>query len=165
MPARRPAAFPSKLIHIVTAAPGSDNDWGARVCAGTDRRLGQHVMVENRGGLGATRRKSQPDGHTLLFYGSPLWLTPFLRDTVRGTPLRDFAPVTLATSPPNMLVVHPSLPAKSVRELIALAKARPGQLNYAAGTIGAAPHLAANCSTSWPASTSCASPTRAAARR
>jgi tripartite-type tricarboxylate transporter receptor subunit TctC len=101
------------------------------------------VIVENRGGLSMEFvAKSPPDGHTILGYGSAAWLTQFLREGVTWDAARDYAPVTLAMSAPNILVVHPSLPVKSTRELIALAKARPGQLNYAAGTIGAAPHLA-----------------------
>ncbi len=137
-------AYPSKLIRIVTAATGSANDWGSRVLAQElTASMGQQVIVENRGGLSMEFvAKSPPDGHTILGYGSAAWLTQFLRDGVTWDAARDYAPVTLAMSSPNILVVHPSLPVKSTRELIALAKARPGQLNYAAGTIGAAPHLA-----------------------
>jgi tripartite-type tricarboxylate transporter receptor subunit TctC len=136
-------SYPSKLIRIVTAAPGSANDWGARLIAQElAPSLGQQLIVENRGGLGAeVVAKAQPDGYTLLFYGGSVWLLPFLRDNVPWDPVRDFSPVTLALSSPNIVVVHPSLPVKSVKALIALARARPGELNYAAGTIGASPHL------------------------
>ncbi|HTE15668.1 MAG TPA: tripartite tricarboxylate transporter substrate-binding protein [Burkholderiales bacterium] len=137
-------AFPAKLIRIVTAAPGSNNDWGARLVAQElSPRLGQQVIVENRGSVGVeVVAKAPPDGHTILFYGSIAWLQPFLTQ-VSWDPLRDLAPITLSMRSPNVLVVHPSVPVKSVKELIALAKARPGDLNYGAGGSGASPHLAA----------------------
>ena len=136
--------YPSKLIRIVTASPGSTNDWGARLIAQEmTKSMGQQVIVENRGGLAVEyTAKSPPDGHTLMFYGNTVWLLPFLRDNVGYDPLRDLAPVTLAIISPIIVVVHPSVPVRSIKELIALAKAKPGQLNYAAGTIGASPHLA-----------------------
>ena len=132
-------AFPVKPIRILTAEPGAATDSAARLIAqGLTPRLGQPVIVENRGGAGGTIAaqalvKSPPDGHTLLFYSDALWTAPFLRDSVLFDPLRDFSPVTLAVVSPNVLVIHPSLPVKSVKDLIALAKARPGELNYALG--------------------------------
>ena len=81
-------------------------------------------------------------GYTLLSYGPPLWLTPLLRQ-VNYDPLRDFAPITMAGSSPNILAIHPSVPAKTVPVLIALAKQRPGELNYSSSSTGASPHLAA----------------------
>ena len=86
--------------------------------------------------------RSAADGHTLLLYGSNLWILPFMRERVPYDVLRDFAPVTLATTSPSILVVHPSLPVKSVRDLIALARMRPGELNYAAAP-GGLIHIAA----------------------
>jgi tripartite-type tricarboxylate transporter receptor subunit TctC len=86
--------------------------------------------------------KAPADGYTLLLYGSTVWLGPYLRSNAPD-PLREFAPVTLAATAPNILVVHPSLPVKNVKELIALAKAKPGSLNYGATGIGSSPHLAA----------------------
>ena len=138
--------YPSKVIRIVTAAPGSNNDWASRLIAQElTRSLGQRVIVENRGGGVAVEyaAKSPPDGYTLLFSGNTVWLLPFLRDNVPYDPVKDLAPITLAIRSVIVIVVHPSLPVRSVRELIALAKARPGELNYAAGTIGGSPHLAA----------------------
>lgn len=137
-------AFPSKVIRIVTAAAGGNADVLARMlAAGMTSNLGQQVIVDNRGplapGVGA---KSPPDGYTIIVSGSPQWLLPLLRPGIPWDPVKDFAPITLATSSPSILVVHPSVPVKSVRQLIALAKARPGELNYAAGTLGATPHLA-----------------------
>ena len=136
--------YPSKLIRIVTASPGSTNDWGARLIAQEmTKGLGQQVIVENRGGLAVEYMTKQPaDGYTLMFYGNTVWLLPFLRDNVGYDPLRDLAPVSLAIISPIIVVVHPSMPVRSVKDLIALAKSKPGQLNYAAGTIGASPHLA-----------------------
>jgi tripartite-type tricarboxylate transporter receptor subunit TctC len=134
----------TKFIRIVTSEPGSTNDLGARLIAlDLTRALGQQVIVENRGGLAVEyAAKAAPDGNTMLYYGNTVWLMPLLRAKVNYDPLRDLAPVSLTTIAPVVLVVHPSLPVKSVRELLAFAKARPGQLNYAAGTIGASTHLA-----------------------
>jgi len=136
-------AYPGKVIRIVTAAPGSNNDWGARLLAEEiSPSLGQRVIVENRGGLAAeVVAKSPPDGYTVLFYGPAAWTQQLFRPAGYD-PVRDLAPVTLAMTSPIVLVVHPSLPARSVRELVALARARPGDLNYASGTIGATPFIA-----------------------
>lgn len=137
--------YPSKPVRIVTVAPGSANDIVARLIAQEIRAgLGQPVVVDNRGTVAAELVARAPaDGYTLLLYGSAVWLSPFIRASTPYDPVKDFAPVTLVASSPNVVVVHPSLPVKSARELIALAKARPGELNYAAGSLGAAPHLAA----------------------
>ena len=135
--------YPNRVIRIVTPATGGGSDVLARMIApALTESLGQQVIVDNRGSV-ATEivAKSAPDGYTLLIDGSPLWLLPLFRN-VSWDPLKDFTALTLAVSSPSMLVVHPSVPVKSLRELIALAKARPGQINYAAGTIGATPHLA-----------------------
>jgi len=140
-------AYPSKPVRIVTGGPGSNGDLTSRLIApGLTAALGQQVIVENRPSgiiLGETVAKAPPDGHTLLVTGSSFWLAPFLQSNVPWDPIRDFAPISLASTSPNLIVVHPSLPAKTVKELIALAKARPGQLNYASGTTGSGPHLAA----------------------
>lgn len=137
--------YPSKVIRIVTAPPGSNHDWGARLTAHElAPRIGQRVIVENRGSIAIeyVAKEASPDGYTVLFYGAVVWLQPFLTK-VNWDPLADFAPITLAVTAPNVLVVHPSLPVKSARELIALAKARPGELNYGAGGGGSTPHIAA----------------------
>ena len=133
----------AKFIRIVTSEPGSTNDLSARLIApDLTRALGQQVIVENRGSLAVEyTAKAPPDGNTLLYYGNSVWLLPLLRAKAPYDPLRDLAAVSLTTLAPVVLVVHPSLPVKSVRDIIALAKARPGQLNYAAGTIGASTHL------------------------
>ena len=137
--------YPSKPVRFVTSEPGGGNDIVARVLAdGLTPRLGQRVIVDNRGIVAAEIAKNAtPDGYTLLIYGANIWLLPYLRERVPWNPLTDFAPVTIAVQLPNILVVHPALPVKSVRELIDYARARPGKLDYAAGTLGVSPHLAA----------------------
>jgi tripartite-type tricarboxylate transporter receptor subunit TctC len=141
--AQAPQPYPAKVIRIVTAAPGSNNDWGARLVGeAISPALGQRVIVENRGGLAVdVVAKAAPDGYTLLFYGPAAWTQHLFRET-SVDPIRDLAPITMAMVSPVVLVVHPSLPVKSVKELIALARSRPGDLNYASGTLGATPFLA-----------------------
>jgi tripartite-type tricarboxylate transporter receptor subunit TctC len=136
--------YPTRPIRIVTSEPGGGNDIVARVLAeGLNASLPHRAVVDNRGIVAVEiAAKAAPDGYTLLVYGSTIWLSPMLRDKVAWDPLKDFAPVTLAIQLPNILVVHPTLQVKSVKELIALAKAKPGELNYSAGTIGVSPHLA-----------------------
>jgi tripartite-type tricarboxylate transporter receptor subunit TctC len=136
-------AYPSRVIRLVTAASGGNADvLGRFVQSGLTGTLGQQVIVDNRGSIApAVVAKAAPDGYTILISGSSLWLLPLLKPGVPWD-VRDFAPITLATSSPSVLVVHPSVPVRNVRQLIALAKSRPGELNYAAGTLGATPHLA-----------------------
>lgn len=140
--------YPNKPVRIVTAEPGGGNELAARLIAqGLTSAMGQQVIVESRGGgSGAlstqTVSKATPDGYTLLLYSSSFWVLPLMKD-VPWDPLRDFAPVILVASAPNILVVHSALPVKSVGELIAYARARPGKLDYATGASGAAAHLAA----------------------
>ena len=140
-------SFPAKPVRIITAAAGGGVDFAARIVAhGISAPLGQQVIVENRGGNAAIAAeqvaKSAPDGHTLLMYGSGFWLTPLLQDNVRYDPVRDFLPVVLTNTAPNVLVVNPVLPVKSVKDLIALAKARPGEINFATSGTGSSTHLA-----------------------
>ena len=137
--------YPNKPIRILTAEPGGGPNLISRTIApGMTSSLGQQVIVDNRGIIAIeTAAKAAPDGYTLLVYGSSIWLMPFLRDNVPFDPLRDFSPITLAVSAPNVLVVTPSLPVKSVKELVALAKARPGELNYGTSSPGATSSLAA----------------------
>ena len=137
--------YPSKPVRILTSTPGNSDDLAARLIAqGITGGLGQQTVVDNRGVVAVEiAAKSPPDGYTLLLYGSPMWLAPFMRDKLPYDPVKDFAPVTWATNSPNLLVVHPALPVKSVRELVTLAKARPNELNYGSGSAGSTPHLAA----------------------
>ncbi len=137
--------YPAKTVRIVTPEVGGGGDFVARLIAqGLALSFHQSVIVDNRGGMMPiiTVANALPDGYTILLYMGTLWTTPLLQ-TVPYDPVRDFAPITLAVSSPNVLVITPSLAAGSVAELIALAKAKPGQLNYGSGATGAAPHLAA----------------------
>jgi tripartite-type tricarboxylate transporter receptor subunit TctC len=139
--------YPSKPIRIIAASAGSSGDFAARLIAqGISGSLGQQIIVENRGGSvvvsGELVAKAAPDGYTLLFMPSSLWLLPFMQDNVPYDPVRDFAPITLSGRTPAILVVHPSLRVKSVKELIALAKSKPGALDYASASTGSATHVA-----------------------
>jgi tripartite-type tricarboxylate transporter receptor subunit TctC len=140
-------AYPQRTVRIVTAEAGGGTDFVSRILAqGLTARLKQQVIVDNRpsGAVqGDIVANANPDGHTLLLNGSNIWLAPFMQDGLPYDPIRDFAPVSLLTRSPNMLVAHPSVPAKTAAELIALAKARPGQLNYGSSAAGGASHLAA----------------------
>lgn len=136
--------YPSKPIRIITSEPGGGNDFAARLVApGLAASLVQQVIIENRPGILATEvvARAQPDGYRLLFAGNALWISPLLRDRA-WDPVKDFSPISILISAPLLLVVHPSLPVKSVKELIALAKAKPGALNYSTGPIGVTNHLA-----------------------
>jgi tripartite-type tricarboxylate transporter receptor subunit TctC len=138
--------FPTRPVRIVTATVGGTTDLVARLVAqGLTSSLGQQVIVDNRPpGIipGEIVVKAAPDGYTLLFHGSSLWMMPLLQK-VPFDPVKDLAPVTLASSTPNLVVVHPAVPAKTIRELVALARAKPGALNYGSGATGASSHLAA----------------------
>ena len=140
--------FPSKPIRIVTIEVGGGNDTIARLIAqGLSGQLGQSVIVENRGGAsgiiaGETVVKAAPDGYTLLSISGSMWTLPFMQ-SVPYDPAKDLSPVSLAVSSPNILVVNPDLPSKSVRELIALARAKPGTLNYSTAGSGSSGHLSA----------------------
>jgi tripartite-type tricarboxylate transporter receptor subunit TctC len=138
--------FPTKPVRIVASEAGGGGDFIARLVAqGLTSAFGQQVLVENRGGgvvAGDVVAKSTPDGYTLLLYGNTLWLLPLMRKHVPYDPHRDFVPVTLAGRAVNVLVVHPSLPVKSVKDLIALARARPGELNFSTAAPGTINHLA-----------------------
>ncbi|MSQ73692.1 MAG: tripartite tricarboxylate transporter substrate binding protein [Betaproteobacteria bacterium] len=138
--------YPNKTIRMVTGTVGSSVDSVARpIAQGLAGNMGQPVIVDNRGGgvvPGETVAKAAPDGYTLLVHASTFYFAPLLQKTPYD-PVKDFSPITVATSSPGILVVHPSVPVKLVKELIALAKARPGELNYASGNSGSIPHLAA----------------------
>jgi tripartite-type tricarboxylate transporter receptor subunit TctC len=111
--------------------------------------LGQTVVIDNRGGASGAiayelAARAAPDGHTLLLgTGSTLTINPNLFPKLPYYPLRDFRPVSRLAATPYILAVHPSVPARSVTELVALAKAKPGQLNFASGGVGSFPHISA----------------------
>jgi tripartite-type tricarboxylate transporter receptor subunit TctC len=132
---------------IVPFAPGGGTDIMARVIMPrVDERLGQRIVVENRTGGGGyigaeVVTKAPPDGYTLFFTAANIVMSLELYPKQPVDPLKDFAPVALLTREPSLLAVHPSLPVKSVKELIALGRARPGAINYASGGIGSSSHL------------------------
>jgi tripartite-type tricarboxylate transporter receptor subunit TctC len=137
--------YPTKPIRIVTAPAGGGNDFPARLLArALAAPLGQQLIVDNRPTilLGEIVSKSPPDGHTLLVSGGGHWIAP-LFEKVSYDPIRDFAPITMIDRAPSVLVVHPSMPVKTVRQLVALAKAKPGQLNFSVGGPGTSNHVAA----------------------
>jgi tripartite-type tricarboxylate transporter receptor subunit TctC len=141
--------YPNKPIRlIVPYAPGGGVDiMGRIVSARLSERLGVQVVVENRGGGGTVIgtdavAKSAADGYTLLFGNPALSANPALNDNLPYDTLKHLAPVVMVAASFNVLVVHPSLPVKTVRELVALAKSKPGQLNYASAGEGSAIYLA-----------------------
>jgi len=136
--------YPHKPIRIYTGNAGGGVDFAARLLAqGLTSSLGQQVIVDNRPGNLPPElvAKAQPDGYSLLVVSDRLWIGPLMQKMAYD-PVNDFAPITIAVKAPNILVVHPSLPVKSVKELIALAKRRPGDLNYSSGGNGTPSHLA-----------------------
>src|SRR5438876_1322316 len=143
--------YPRKAIRlIVPFAPGGGNDTVARAIAqSAGASLGQPVVVDNRAGAGGMlgaelAARSPPDGYTLFLGGvGSHAINPNLHEHLPYDPVKDFAPVSLIASAPLILVVHPSLPVHSVQELIALAKSRPGKLNYASNGNGSSSQLAA----------------------
>ncbi|MCC6532466.1 MAG: tripartite tricarboxylate transporter substrate binding protein [Burkholderiales bacterium] len=141
--------FPARPIQVLTSEPGGANDFGIRVLSQVlSTTLGKQVVVVNRGGGGGVIAaeivaKATPDGYTLLYFGSNIWMLPFLRGNLPYDPIRDFTPVTLVVTSPIIVVAHPGLPVESVKDLIALAKAKPGALNYARASAGGPTHLAA----------------------
>jgi tripartite-type tricarboxylate transporter receptor subunit TctC len=132
---------------IVPSPPAGGTDIVARVLAQHfSKSFGQQFFVENRPGAGnmigiEAVARSAPDGYTLLMTASTLALNSVLFKKVPYDPVRDFAPITLTATAPNVLLVHPSVPAQSLAEFIALAKAKPGALSYGTPGIGTSPHL------------------------
>jgi tripartite-type tricarboxylate transporter receptor subunit TctC len=142
--------YPAKTIRaIVPFGPGGATDILARaICQKLTEAFGRQVIVDNRGGAGGViaavmAKDAPPDGYT-IFFGtiSTLATNVATKPNLPYDPLRDFAPVTMTASNPYFLVVHPSVPVKSTHEFIALARARPGQLNYASSGLGGGAHLA-----------------------
>ena len=139
------AQYPNKPVRIVTAAPGGGVDFTARLLAlGLTASLGQQFVVDNRGGThvaAQTVANAVSDGYTVLVHNNTIWIAPLLEKATYS--MTQLMPVVLATRAINILVVHPSLPVHSVADLIALARAKPGELNYASGPVGSANFLAA----------------------
>ena len=142
------AGYPERPVRlIVPSPPGGGTDVSARMFTPKlGEVLGQQIVVDNRGGasgnIGAeAAARATPDGYTLLAGIASLTSNPYVMKKVPFDLERDFAPISLTVVVPNVLVSHPSLPARNVKELIAFAKARPGQLSYASAGVGSVPHL------------------------
>jgi tripartite-type tricarboxylate transporter receptor subunit TctC len=137
--------YPTKPIRLLTAEVGGGSDFTARLISQRlTERLGQQIVVDNRTGgviIGELAAKAPADGYTLMLYSGSLWQMPYMRDHVPYR-ISNFAAISHISSSPLILIVHPSVPVKSVADLIALAKSKPSELNYASGPLGAAPHLA-----------------------
>jgi tripartite-type tricarboxylate transporter receptor subunit TctC len=143
------AAYPVKPVRIIAPfPPGGSVDAVARLI-GIDvaKPLGQQIVVDNRSGASGNigmelAKNAAPDGYTLVLNTLPLVTNQFLYARVPYDPLTDFAPISLLSSSPNVMTVHPSLPVRSVRDLLQLAKAKPGALNYASAGPATNPHIA-----------------------
>ena len=142
--------YPARAIRLVVpSAPGGGTDLSARTIAPKlSERLGQQVVVDNRGGGGSIigneiAAHAPPDGYTLLMGISTLAILPAMYTKLPYDTLKDIAPISVVVAVPNALTVHPSVPARSVKEVIALARAKPGALNFASAGPGTNPHLAA----------------------
>jgi tripartite-type tricarboxylate transporter receptor subunit TctC len=151
LPVTTPAQgyYPTKAVRFVVGqSPGGATDVVARLVANKlTEQLGQNVVVENRtgaaGSIGAAFvAGSAPDGYNLLIVSSSYAINPSLYARLPFDPVKDLAPVTLIAEAPFLLVVHPSMPVRSVKDLVALAKAQPGVLNFASGGNGSSGHLA-----------------------
>jgi tripartite-type tricarboxylate transporter receptor subunit TctC len=148
--AQSAAHFPSKPIRLVIPYPpgGGTDTIGRPLAQKLGENLKQQVIFDNRGGAGGNIgmeivAKSPPDGHTIvLALTAQLAVNPSLYKKLPYDPLKDYEPITLLATGPYILIVHPSLPAKSVKELIALARSRPGQITYASSGNGSGAHLA-----------------------
>jgi tripartite-type tricarboxylate transporter receptor subunit TctC len=138
--------YPTKAVRLYAPSAGGSGDWAARVLAERlEKELGQPFVVENRANLVGIEltTTAEPDGYTLLFYGSGLWMFPLLQpDVAKYDTVTDLIPISSIAGSPSVLAVHNSLGVTTVQELIAKAQAEPGALNYSAGQIGSANHLA-----------------------
>jgi tripartite-type tricarboxylate transporter receptor subunit TctC len=146
--AAEPAPYPSKPIRLVVPfAPAGSADALARtIQPALSDALGQTLVIDNRPGASSTigtdmTAKAAPDGYTLVLITTTHTVNPSLIAKLPYDTVKDFAPVSLVASQPNILVVHPSVAAKSVRELVALARAKPNTMNFASGGNGSSPHL------------------------
>ena len=140
--------YPEKTIRLVVLFPtGASQILGLLVAEKLGAALGQAAYADFRPGAGGTiggeiTAKSAPDGYTLMMASSSTAITPNLYKKLSYVPLRDFQPISQVANMPNVLVIHPSVPAKNVKELVALAHASPGKLSYGSGGVGSGNHLA-----------------------
>jgi tripartite-type tricarboxylate transporter receptor subunit TctC len=142
--------YPSKPVRMVVPfAPGGNTDIIARIVAPSmSKALGQQIVIDNRGGAGSVigteiAAKSPPDGYTLLMVSAAHVINPAMVKKLPYDPVRSFAAISMVADVPSAMVVHPSLPARTVKELVALARANPGKLNYASSGRGSIGHLSA----------------------
>ena len=143
--------FPNRTVRIVVPyAPGGGADSVARIVARkVSENIGQPIVIENKGGAGSivgteVVAKAEPDGYTLLLGQSgPISINPAVYKNLPYDPVKDFTPITMTTAYPYILVVNSELPAKSLQEFVALAKSKPGAMNYGSTGVGAANHLVA----------------------
>lgn len=150
LPTAALAAYPERPIRLIVAfPPGGSTDIIARLVGQKlSERLGQQVVVDNRGGAGGTigtelAARANPDGYTLTMgTTSTHVIAPAAYPNVKYDPVRDFQPITLVASTPYLLVLHPGVPAKTLKEFIALVKSQPGKLNYASAGTGSTTHIA-----------------------
>lgn len=148
VPAQAQTSYPSRTVRlIVPSSPGGGTDISARILAPQlTQFLGQQVIVENRPGAGTmiggeAVARAAPDGYTLLMGISTLAINPAMYKKVPYDALKDLAPISQAVSLSNVLVIHPSLPPRNVKEFVAFVKTRPGQINFASAGVGTSPHL------------------------
>ena len=138
--------YPTKPIRVITSGSGSGADTALRLIAPLmGASIGQSIVVDNKASgviPGQTAAQAPADGYNLLYEGSGFWLRQLL-DPTPYDPVKDFQPIAQSLRQPALMVVNPSVPANNVKELIALAKAKPGSLNYATGSTGSLTHLAA----------------------
>src|SRR6478736_4695181 len=142
-------SYPSKAIRLVSPFPpgGSVDVVGRLLAAKLSESMGQQMVVDNRSGASGVIgteivMNSPPDGYTLLINTIPFVTNQLLLPRAPYDPLRDFVPISVVASSPSIVTVHPSLPVRSIQELIALAKSKPGQLYYSAAGVGTNPHIA-----------------------
>ena len=140
-------SYPTKPVRIILPYLGGTEFVGRWLASKMSPALGQQVIVDPRPGAGGNlgheaAAKAVPDGYTLMLASTPFVLNPILNTKVGYDTTRDFAPIALIATLPNVLAVHPSVPARSVRELLQLARAHPGKLAYGSGTAGSTSHLA-----------------------
>jgi tripartite-type tricarboxylate transporter receptor subunit TctC len=141
-------AYPSKPVRLILPFPpgGGTDILGRLVAERLSARLGQPVVTDNRGGAGGNlgaeaAARAAPDGHTLLLAATTLAISPSLYAKLSYDPLKDLAPISLVATVPNVMITHPSVPARTLQEFISLAKAKPGEMNFGSGGSGTSNHL------------------------
>ena len=147
--AQTPDAWPSKPVRLILPFPpgGGTDILGRLISERLTAGLGQPVVTENRGGAGGNvgaeaAARSAPDGYTIVLVAPSLAISPSLYSKLNYDPVRDFAPVSLVATVPNVMITHPSVPAQTLAEFIQLAKTKPGGMNFGSGGSGTSNHLA-----------------------